>query len=148
MLEPAANAGAAVSAARMNAQTAASRKQTRATESLIGGLRNGGVYSWWEDVIAGRTEAFDHGKLDQPACCATPGEHRDEVDGFGNERTRDSNDRLLHKLFEAPQGAQCGAGMNGADSARMAGAPGLEQIQRLGAAHLTHRYAVGAKPER
>src|SRR5260370_26990615 len=74
MLEPAANAGAAVSAARMNAQTAASRKQTRATESLIGGLRNGGVYSWCEDVIAGRTEAFDHGKLDQPACCATPGE--------------------------------------------------------------------------
>jgi hypothetical protein len=65
--------------------------------------RNGGVYSWREDVIAGRTEAFDHGKLDQPACCATPGEHRDEVDGFGNERTRDSDDRFLHKLFEAPQ---------------------------------------------
>ena len=38
--------------------------------------------------------------------------------------------------------------MDGADPAGMAGAPGLQQIQRFGAAHLADRYAVGAKPQR
>src|SRR5229473_743844 len=110
--------------------------------------RNGGVYRRCEDVVAARTEAFNHSKLNQSTSRAASGEHRDEVDGLGNECARNRDDGFLHKLLEAPQGAQCGAGMNGADSARMAGAPGLEQIQRLGAAHFTHRYAVGAKPER
>ena len=40
------------------------------------------------------------------------------------------------------------AGMDGADAAGMAGAPGLEEIERLGAAHLADRDAVGAQAQR
>ena len=38
--------------------------------------------------------------------------------------------------------------MERADAAGMAGAPGLQQIERLGAAHLADRDAVGPKPQR
>ena len=65
--------------------------------------RNGGVYSWCEDVIAARPESLDHGKLDQPACCTASGEHRYEIDRFGNECARNRDDGFLHKLIEAPQ---------------------------------------------
>ena len=41
-----------------------------------------------------------------------------------------------------------GAGMDGADAAGMAGAPGLEQVERFGAAHLADRDAVGAQAQR
>ncbi len=39
------------------------------------------------------------------------------------------------------------AGVNRADAAGMAGAPGLEEIQRLGAAHLADRNAIGPQPK-
>ena len=38
--------------------------------------------------------------------------------------------------------------MQRADPAGMAGAPGLEEIERLGAAHLADRDAVGPQPQR
>jgi hypothetical protein len=38
--------------------------------------------------------------------------------------------------------------MDGADAAGVAGAPGLEEVERLGAAHLADGDAVGAQPER
>ena len=38
--------------------------------------------------------------------------------------------------------------MDGADAAGMAGAPGLEQVERFGAAHLADRDAVGTQPQR
>ena len=41
-----------------------------------------------------------------------------------------------------------GAGVDGADAAGMAGAPGLQEIERLGAAHLADRDAVGAQAQR
>ena len=37
--------------------------------------------------------------------------------------------------------------MQGADTAGMAGAPGLQEIERLGAAHLADRNAVGPQPQ-
>ena len=40
------------------------------------------------------------------------------------------------------------AGVNGADAAGMAGAPGLQEIERLGAAHLADRNAIGTQPQR
>ena len=38
--------------------------------------------------------------------------------------------------------------MDGADAARMAGAPGLEEVERLGTAHLANGDAVGPEAER
>ena len=40
------------------------------------------------------------------------------------------------------------AGVDGADAAGMAGAPGLQEIERLGAAHLADRDAVGPQAQR
>ncbi|MNT44520.1 hypothetical protein D3C72_1810510 [compost metagenome] len=37
--------------------------------------------------------------------------------------------------------------MDGADAARMAGRPGLQQVERLGAAHLADRYAIGPQSQ-
>ncbi len=41
-----------------------------------------------------------------------------------------------------------GPGVDGADAAGMAGAPGLEEVERLSAAHLADRYAVGPQAQR
>ena len=52
------------------------------------------------------------------------------------------------ELLEAAQSAQRRAGVDRADAAGMAGAPGLEQVERLGAAHLADRDAIGPQPQR
>ena len=38
--------------------------------------------------------------------------------------------------------------MHGADAAGMAGVPGLEHVERFGAAHLADRNAIGPQPQR
>ena len=71
-----------------------------------------------------------------------------EVDGFRDQGARDGDDSLLNELFKATQRADACAGVDGADPARMAGAPGFEQVQRFRAAHLADGNAVGAQTQR
>lgn len=57
---------------------------------------------------------------------------------------RDGDDGFLDQLFHPPQRTERGPGMDGADAAWMAGAPGFEEIERLRSAHLTDRDTVGS----
>ena len=47
---------------------------------------------------------------------------------------RDGDDRFLDELFETAQRADAGAGVDRADAAGMAGAPGFEEVERSGRA--------------
>ena len=78
---------------------------------------------------------------------AVADEHGDEVDGLGQQRARDRDDGLLDELLHAAQRAERGAGVDRADTAGVSGAPGLEEIERLGAAHLADRDAVGTQAQ-
>jgi len=91
---------------------------------------------------------LDDRKLDQPPFGAAARQDRDEIDGLRNEGAWHGDDRFLNELFESPQRANGGPGMDRADPARMAGAPGFQQIQRLGAADFAHRDAIGPQPQR
>ena len=93
-------------------------------------------------------EPCDEGEFGEPARGAAAGEHGDDVDGLGDQRARHGDDGFLDELLEAAQRAERGAGVDGADAAGMAGAPGLQQVERLGAAHLADRNAVGAQAQR
>src|SRR5579884_3055274 len=87
-------------------------------------------------VVAATPEALDAGELGEAARSAAAAQHRDEIDGLGDQGPRDRDDGFLNELLEAAERADSGAGVDGADSAGMAGAPGLQKIERLGAAHL------------
>ena len=50
-------------------------------------------------------------------------------------RARNGDDRFLDQLLHPPQGTDRASGVDRPDPARVAGAPGLEEIKRLGAAH-------------
>jgi hypothetical protein len=99
-------------------------------------------------VVAVRPQPFDAGEFGQPARGTAPGEDGNKVDGLGDQGARDGDDSLLDELFEAAQRADAGTGMDGADPARMAGAPGFEQVEGFGPAHLADRDAVGAQAQR
>ena len=101
-----------------------------------------------EHIVASRTETFDDSELRQSAFRAAARQYRDQVDRFSNEGARNGDDGFLDELFESPQGADRRAGVDRADPARMAGAPGFQQVQRFGAAHLADRYTVGPQPQR
>src|SRR5215470_3312467 len=101
-----------------------------------------------EDVVAGRGETLHVGQLDQPSRGAATRQHSDKIDRFGDERARYRYDGFLHKLLEPPQSADRRTRVDGADAARMTGAPGLQQVQRLGTAHLANRDAVRTKAQR
>ena len=75
-------------------------------------------------------------------------EHGDHVDGLGDQRARHGDHGFLDELFEPAQRAERGAGVDRADPAGMAGAPGLQQIEGFRAAHLADRDAVGPQPQR
>jgi hypothetical protein len=107
-----------------------------------------GIEKGGDAVVAVRAEPFDAGEFGEPARGAAAGEDGDEVDGLGDQRARDGDDGFLDELFEAAQRADGGAGVDRADAAGMAGAPGFEEVERLGAAHLADRDAVGAQAQR
>ena len=50
--------------------------------------------------------------------------------------------------IEAAQRAEAASGMDGADSAGVARAPGLQKIERLGAAHFPDGDAIGTQTQR
>jgi len=76
-----------------------------------------------------------------------PASTGNKVDGLGDEGARHSDDGLLHELLETAQGAERGAGVDRADSTRMTGTPGLEQVERFCTAHLADRDAVRTQPQ-
>ena len=98
-------------------------------------------------AVAGSSPATS-GELGEAALGAAAGEHRDDIDGLGDQRARHGDDGFLDELLEPAQRAERGAGVDGADAAGMAGAPGLQEIERFGAAHLADRDAVGTQAQR
>ncbi len=66
-----------------------------------------------------------------------PGDVDDAVDCFCDEVVRHLRRGLANQLFEPGESAQGRVGMQGGDAARMAGIPGLQHVERLGAAHFT-----------
>ncbi|KEH08428.1 hypothetical protein GY14_20275 [Delftia tsuruhatensis] len=64
------------------------------------------------------------------------------VDRLGDQRTRRVHRHFENQLLQAQQRAERGAGVDRGDTARMAGAPHLDEIQRLGAAHLADDDAI------
>ena len=107
---------------------------------------------WWEKggegVIARGGQSGDPSKFGQATLGAPSGQNGDQVYGFCDQRARNCHHRLLDQLFEPPQCADRGPGVDRADPARMAGAPGLEQVQRFGAAHLADGDAIRPQPQR
>ena len=95
-----------------------------------------------KDVVAVRSEPFDAGEFGKPSIGAAAGEHGDEIDRLGDQRARDGDDGFLDQLLEPAERAECRAGMDGADAAGMAGAPGFQEIERLCSAHLADRDAI------
>ena len=83
----------------------------------------------------------------EPASGPSSGEDGDEVDRLGDEGAGHGDHRLLDQLFKAPQSADRRAGVEGANAARMSGAPGFQEIERFGSAHLANRDAVRPKPQ-
>src|SRR5205807_4697654 len=59
-----------------------------------------------------------------------------------DQSARDGDDGFLDELLKPAQSTERSAGVDGADSTRMACAPGFEQIQSLSAAYLSDRDAV------
>ena len=90
----------------------------------------------------------DAGEFNQPAGRAASSKNGDEVDCLGNQGARDGDDGFLDELFEAAQRADAGAGVNGADAAGMAGAPGFKEVESFGPAHLADRDAIRAQAQR
>ena len=74
-------------------------------------------------------------------------DENDEVDGFRDQRARRRFADFHGELFEARQRRRGRIGMKGCDAAGMTGVPRLEEIERLGSAHLAHDDAVGPQPE-
>ena len=99
-------------------------------------------------VVAGRSEPCDAGEFGQAAIGAATGKNGDDVDGLRDQGARDGDDGFLDELLEPAQRAERGARVDGADAAGMTRAPGLEQIERLGAADLADRNAIGPQAQR
>ena len=100
-------------------------------------------------VIAGsRVEAGDFGQFGETALPPASGQHGDDIDGFGDQSAGDGNDGFLDELLKAAQCTDRRAGMDGADAAGMAGAPGLQKVEGFRPAHLADGDAIGAQAKR
>src|SRR5579885_1545133 len=96
-------------------------------------------------IAAVRGAALHPRDLRNPArAVRTAGDENQYVDALGDKPRIRANARLLHEAFKSQQrrlGAIC---VGRCEAARVAGVPGLEQIQRLVAAHLADDDPVGA----
>ena len=92
-------------------------------------------------------EAVDAGEFGEAPARSVADEHGDQIDRIGEQGSRDSDDGFLDQLLHAAERAKCTSGMDRADPPWMAGAPGFEEIERLSAAHLADRNAVGPQPQ-
>ena len=96
-------------------------------------------------VTGDRVEPVDAGQFGQTPPGAIAHQHGNEVDGLGDQGARDGDDRFLDQLLHPPKSADGASGVDRPDPAGVAGAPGLEEIKRLGAAHFANRNPVRAK---
>src|SRR3546814_18309402 len=95
--------------------------------------------------ISGGIEPFDANEVGKAALAAAAGQDDDDVDRLGDQRARDMRYGFKDQLLEpVPRGA-CRSGMDRAEAAGMAGAPRLEQIARVGAAHFADRDDIGTE---
>src|SRR5437879_1908104 len=106
-----------------------------------------GLGRWRQDVVPGESQSLDVGEFDQSAFRTTTRKHGDDVDRLRDECTGNGDDGLLYELLEPSQCTQRRAGMDRADSPGVSGAPGLQEIERFGAADFTDRNAVRAQPQ-
>ena len=74
---------------------------------------------------------FDANEFRKATLGAAPGQHREDVDRLGDQRAGDVRDGFEDELFEAVKCRACGAGVDRADPAGVAGSPGLQEIERL-----------------
>ena len=98
-----------------------------------------------ERIVALGGETRDACEVREAAVGATPLKDGEDIDGLRDERSRDGDDGFLNELFEAAQRADGGARMDRTDPAGMAGAPGFEEIERFGTAHLADGDAIRAQ---
>src|SRR3546814_6181080 len=97
--------------------------------------------------ISGGIEPFDANEVGKAALAAAAGQDDDDVDRLGDQRARDMRYGLKDQLLEPVQRGACRSGMDRADAAGMAGAPRLEQIELIGAAHFADRDAIGTQAQ-
>ena len=79
---------------------------------------------------------------------AAPGKNSDDVDRFGDQRARNSDDGLLDQLLKTAQRAERRACVDCPDAAGVTGAPGFQEVEGFGPADLADRNAVGPKAQR
>ena len=96
-------------------------------------------------VIPVRAEARDAGEFGHAPRGTAAGQHGHQVDRLGDQRAGYGDDGFLNELFHPPQSANGAAGVDRADTAGMAGAPCLQEVESFRAAHLTDGDAVGAQ---
>src|SRR3546814_20566897 len=100
----------------------------------------------WREVAV-RAQAIEAREFGEASVRSASGQHRHHVDGLADQRAGHGHDGFLDELLHPAQRAERRAGVNGADAAGMAGAPGLEEVERLGATHLADWDAVGAQAQ-
>src|SRR3546814_9572815 len=104
------------------------------------------ISDWSSDVCSSDlVEPVDAGQFGKASPGAIAHQHGDEVDGLGDQGARDGDDSFLDQLLHPPERTDGASGVDRPNPARVAGAPSLEEIKRLGAAHFANRNPVRAK---
>lgn len=93
-------------------------------------------------VVTARIEAGDLREFGEATSGAIADQHSDDIDCLGDQGARHSDDAFLDELLHAPQRAECRSGVDRADTAGVAGAPSLQQVERFGPSHFADRDTV------
>src|SRR6266700_7335260 len=101
------------------------------------------VPQYCKAVITGGSEPRDAGERGQAAIGTATGKNGNNVDGLRDQGAGDRDDGFLDQLLESTQRSERRARVDGADTAGMTRAPGLEQIESLCTADFPDRNAIG-----
>src|SRR3990167_2758850 len=99
------------------------------------------------ELIATLVVADDSGDLLDVAGATAPGEEHHQVDRLDDQRLWRGQGDLQDQLLQAQQGALGGSGMDRGDTARVAGAPGLDQVQGLATTYFADHHPVGTQAQ-
>src|SRR6185437_11492239 len=102
----------------------------------------GSKANWGEVVAAAIVEAEDLDDLGDTAAAIAEGDQHDDIDGLGDELARGIGNGPQAQLLEPVKRPDRALGMDGRDTTGMAGAPGVEQIDRFATTHFADRNAV------
>jgi hypothetical protein len=80
------------------------------------------------DIVAIRIEVLNDRQIGDTALAASPGQHRNNINGLGDQGAGHGHNRLLYKLLEPSQRSDRGAGVDGTDATWMACPSRLEQV--------------------